>query len=77
MNGLADDGATAPRSETECSQVVQQQRWGRIGAGLPASGTPAAVWRETVARVADALDAILPSDPEIHDLRWWTADEVR
>jgi hypothetical protein len=25
-----------------------------------------------VARVADALDRILTSDPAIHDLRWWT-----
>lgn len=33
--------------------------------------------RETVGRVADALDAILSADPEIRDLRWWAADEVR
>lgn len=31
--------------------MVHEQRWGRIGAGLPAGGTPAAVWRDTVARV--------------------------
>ncbi len=28
-----------------------------------------------VARVADAIDRILKSDPDIHDIRWWTDDE--
>lgn len=28
-----------------------------------------------VGRVADALDKILTSDPDIHTLRWWSDDE--
>lgn len=27
-----------------------------------------------VARIADTLDKILTSDPDIHDLRWWLED---
>ena len=28
-----------------------------------------------VARVADAIDAVLNSDPEIHGVRWWAENE--
>jgi hypothetical protein len=28
-----------------------------------------------VARVAEAIDVILTSDPDIRDVRWWTDDE--
>lgn len=32
--------------------------------------------RETVGRVADALEAILKSDPSVRELRWWSEEEV-
>lgn len=28
------------------------------------------------AKVVDALDRLLRSDPEIRDVRWWTAQEA-
>lgn len=29
-----------------------------------------------VSRVAEALDQLLTSEPEIHDIRWWTEEEA-
>jgi hypothetical protein len=30
-----------------------------------------------VSRIADALDKILTSDPDIHQVRWWDEHEVK
>lgn len=32
---------------------------------------------QDLARVADALDALLTDDPDIYGVRWWTPDESR